>query len=330
MKSTTEFSILTAAISPFAPDSPQFSFDPDRLVDLAEFHRLVPHVHRYLDRAGNDLPQRLCHDVRTNAARNLLLFAHTCRVVQSLRATGMDAVALKGPVLAHQLYGDISMRMSTDVDVLVPRDQFVAAASHLIKEGYRPGIPVAGNAISRHLIRQHDLAFAHHDGTLLELHAGIAQPHYSYAVDLSTWFREARDVEIGGSKVRALSLSHAASLAIIHGTKHVWSRLDLVADVAAFGRTNVDWTEVAEVMHRAGAARAAAVAAHLARSFTGWTPPLATSYPEAARLAELIHGRIVRQEAPTYWQARMFDLAVRERLSDRFRYVARLGLKLPL
>lgn len=330
MTSVTEFSILAAAIAPVAPASCPTSFDPVKLSDLAEFHRVVPLVHRYLHACGSVVPQRLTDAAQSNARHNLLLFSHTCSIVDALRANGIDALALKGPVLAFQLYGDLGLRTSVDVDVLVPRAEFVRAASLVGELGYQSDIGVAANAIRGHLVRQHDLGFAHKDGTLIELHAGIAQPHYSYEVDLIPWFRAAVDVEISGRSVRTLSPAHAATFAIIHGTKHVWSRLDLVSDVAGFGGTAVDWDEVARTLGAMGARRAGAVAVELARVLASWSVPAELADTKSARIARRISRRIESGETPTYWQSRVYDLTVRERFSDRARYLARLGLKLPV
>lgn len=330
MTHDVEFTILSAAITPRPTASRLPAFDSERLTDLAEFHRLVPQVHSYLHSQGQPAPQRLQDAAAANARTSLRLFAHTFRIVESLRTREIDAVALKGPVLAYQLTGNLSLRMPVDVDVLIPRTEFVRAASIVAELGYMSETPATEAAIGRHLRRNHDLAYVHEDGTLLELHADIAQRHYSYHVDLRPWFREARAIQIGGHTLHTLAITHAAILAIIHGSKHVWSRLDMIADVAGFGGQDVDWEEVAAISHWVGIRRATVVAAALAKRFTGVELPIQLRDNRAIGIAERIGQRIERNGAPTYWQARCFDLAIRERTADRIRYMLRLGLKLPL
>jgi hypothetical protein len=299
------------------------------LLRLADYHRLTPLVARMT----RDLPKPVQVDValqnaaRVNAQRNLLLFAHTTRIAAAFQSAGIDALFLKGPLLAHQIYGDLSLRVCGDVDVLVPAGRFMEAAALLTHLGYDAGVELGESALRMHLRSQHDLAFAHADGTLVELHADLAQPHYSYHTNLEHWFRDARTIEVSGHFLRTPSAEHALLLAIIHGTKHVWTRLDLLADIAGIIRKPLDWDLVRHEVRQAGAERAAAVAGRLLRDILGISTPLLGKDRSGARLADAIAQRLVRQRDPSYWQSRIFDLAVRERPADRLRYVTNLYRK---
>ncbi|MBV9945304.1 MAG: nucleotidyltransferase family protein, partial [Myxococcales bacterium] len=57
-------------------------------------------------------------------------------VVDALARKGIAAVALKGPVLAHRLYADPTVRPSTDLDLLVDPSQLDDAARALVPLGY--------------------------------------------------------------------------------------------------------------------------------------------------------------------------------------------------
>jgi hypothetical protein len=122
-------------------------------------------------------------------------------------------------------------------------------------------------------------------------------------------------------------MEHALLLAIIHGTKHVWTRLDLLADVAAILRQPLDWDLVHGEVRHAGAGRAAAVAGYLLRDVVSVFSPLLAEDRFAARIARATAERLIQQRDPTWWQTRTFDLAVREHSSDRLRYVTKLYIK---
>ncbi|MGQ0561472.1 MAG: nucleotidyltransferase domain-containing protein [Gemmatimonadota bacterium] len=316
-----ELELLLAAISPNvqARGAPA---DWPAVLRTAQFHRLTPLLLKQLAARFPDAPivPELRAEIRTIAQRNLLLFAHTARASECLRAHGIDALALKGPVLAHQLHGDLSLRVCGDVDLLVRQEDFAQAARVLARSGYSAGSALDDAALRAHRRRQHDLAFAHRDGTLLELHGDLAQPHYSYRAPLGAWFEQAREVEVAGKRVKPLRPEHALVLAVVHGTKHLWARLDLIADVSALSRMPLDWDEALTGLGRLGARRGGAVAGALLRTLLCTQTPLIAEDTAAERAAATVVQRLRAGREPTYWQARRFDVAVRERLGDRLRY----------
>jgi hypothetical protein len=65
----------------------------------------------------------------------------TFRILRSLGDAGISAVPLKGPFLAERLHGDVAMRLSHDIDVLVTRGTLRNAVATLEELGYvRPRV----------------------------------------------------------------------------------------------------------------------------------------------------------------------------------------------
>lgn len=313
---------------------PDIAPDWPSLLDAANYHRLTP----ILAHATADYPKpphiedALRASVRANAQQNLRLFAHTARTAAALEEQNIDCIVLKGPALAHVLYGDLSRRVCSDVDLMVPADQFSNAARVIAANDFAADVQIDDHTLHQHLRFQHDLAFAHADGTLLELHGDIAQPHYSYKTDLDQWFADARTIGIQHHAIRNLSPEHSLLLAIIHGTKHLWTRLDLLADVAALARLPLDWIQVQRELAHLGATRAGAVSGYLLRDFLAVPTHLLVEDSLAFRISSGIARRLKDRRDPTYWQARVLDVAVRERVRDRMRYAghALQRLKRPL
>jgi hypothetical protein len=59
------------------------------------------------------------------------------RVLAGLEAAGVPAASLKGPVLARGLYADPGLRLSGDIDVLVPADRLTAAVRTVVDLGWQ-------------------------------------------------------------------------------------------------------------------------------------------------------------------------------------------------
>lgn len=73
----------------------------------------------------------------------------------ALAAAGVRALAMKGATLAEQLYGDETMRDSTDLDVLVAREQIPTALSALGEAGYHERTDT-GRPSTLHVALEHE------------------------------------------------------------------------------------------------------------------------------------------------------------------------------
>ncbi len=99
-------------------------------------------------------------------ARGLAVEAETRRIAVRLAEGGIRALPLKGPLLAEAAHGDIGLRESGDVDVLIPRSHLDDAVRLLEADGFEsPADPVRKNGLP-------DLHFAvhHRHRPSVELH----------------------------------------------------------------------------------------------------------------------------------------------------------------
>src|SRR5262249_28128936 len=91
------------------------------------------------------IADRLRAFLRVNASRNLLLAHELLRVIDLLGANGIRAIPYKGPLLASQVYGDLGLRLFSDLDILVhewdyhiriPEVLFANGWSEMAEHGY--------------------------------------------------------------------------------------------------------------------------------------------------------------------------------------------------
>ena len=84
-------------------------------------------------------------------ARTLLLDSLAAECITALRANGVRALLLKGPVTASWLYADPQLRGYVDVDLLVASSDFPATAQLLTELGFRdPQADSSTSEIPRH------------------------------------------------------------------------------------------------------------------------------------------------------------------------------------
>src|SRR4051794_5963728 len=108
--------------------------------ELAD-RRLLPLIgSRAVEAAPDLVPERFRHAVAaaraTARARGLATEAATTAVSAQLAAADIRALPLKGPLLAAEAHGDIGLRETSDIDLLVTRDSLDAAVNVLSSHGF--------------------------------------------------------------------------------------------------------------------------------------------------------------------------------------------------
>src|SRR5687767_6222367 len=187
--------------------------DWDYLYSLAHRHALLPLLHRGLeayatDYAPQDVRARLREKFRENATRNTLLAGELARLARLFESEGVPLLAYKGPALALQAYGDLSLRRFIDLDIIVRRRDVARAGALLTSQGFSKPARLSASHEKFLLRRQHNLAFARDAGRLsVELHWEVSPaPFASLPMDKSAWAR-APSVTLYGAEVRCLARS---------------------------------------------------------------------------------------------------------------------------
>src|SRR5919197_1176859 len=132
------------------PVSPLLERHVESLDAASSMHRLAPLLLKRLhdtDRIGSTSPSIERHlriQAATDTARALVL-GHVLRdIVSELASRGIDVVALRGPALSQELYGDATLRPCDDLDVLVRQSELRRVSETLAGLGFdeythRPG-----------------------------------------------------------------------------------------------------------------------------------------------------------------------------------------------
>lgn len=262
------------------------ALDMDHLIQTVARHRVAPQVHRALTEAGVSLPPdkaaRLAQMAGLAARRSLNLAKESLFLQSVFDQSGLDAIFVKGTALALLMHRDVGMKDSWDIDLLVRPDQVDAACDLLIAEGYILNYPtdLAPAAFKRFLDVAKECVFFHPARNIyLELHWKLVDnPHELAGLDL----RQTQSVALGSGTLRTLADPELFAYLCVHGTRHSWSRLKWIADVAAFlkGRSGDEVARLRDQAVAMGAGRAPDVALALCQSLFG--RPLATTQLDAA------------------------------------------------
>jgi len=199
-------------------------------------HGIIPLLYKRLKGEMADLvPMDELLTIRTlflaNSIRNIQMTQHLLKVLDLLAGSDVEAIPFKGPVLAVQAYGDLSMRSFLDLDILIHVNDLSRAYQILTDQGYiltDPG-QMSTQKILR-IIQQKDLRFTFQDD-ILELHWNVIEPLYAVPLDMDQVWDRSLPVAINGRKITSLSPEDLVIVLCFHGLKHGWQNLGLLADL---------------------------------------------------------------------------------------------------
>ncbi len=311
--------------------------DWSKLTAVGARHGLLPHLfHRLGGLPDLDLPRQTRVDLWARHAwldrHNEAMAAALGEILTALAARDIAAVPFKGPVLALEAYGDLAAREFADLDLLLrPRD-LAPAQEALGGLGYVPEYtlaPAQEAAMLRARTQYHVLLFHPERAVAVELH-WKSDPDHPVEADTDAWWASRPRLDFQGSEVLAFTPSELLLVLCIHGSKHHWSRLAWLADVAALlGKgAAFDWHWIRARAVELGASRRLALGLHLASSLLeAPIPPeiaaWAAQVPTVRRQAERIVAHLFDPEpwVPGPWTRLRMDLAQREGIGAKMRCV---------
>jgi len=221
-------------------------------------HGVLPLLYTRLKAVAEDLlpPQEVAllrQLYLVNAQRNVRLVQELLRVLRFLAAQGIEALPLKGPALAMQAYGDVSMRVISDLDILIHRQDFYRAYNLLPQLGYVPRVSLSGREGKWILRSATELEFTNQRGLLLDVHWAVYQ--WLWPIKSDVFWQQTRSLPLNGVDVQMLSPENTLLMLCVVGTRDQWFQLKLVADLAHLihAHPDLNWEALLERAHKLGA-----------------------------------------------------------------------------
>ncbi|HUL96888.1 MAG TPA: nucleotidyltransferase family protein [Usitatibacter sp.] len=309
--------------------------DWDLLLALGGRHGLLPLMHRHLD-AVEAVPAgvraRLWARREATLARNLARARELLEVTALFEAHGIASLPYKGPALAQALHGDVSMREFGDLDILVAPRDVPRARDLLAARGYRPtyALPPAAEAALMRSPLQYHLCLEHDTLGMIELHWKTDPDYPVERIDDPQWWGALATTPLLDESVRAFPDEELLAVLCIHGSKHHWTSLAWLVDVAELlRRASIDWERLFARAAGAGYERRLALGLMLAARWLDAPLPQALRSTLAARpdlesLARRVADGLFDPgyEAPATLDGLRFDLDLYESRARRLKHVA--------
>lgn len=301
----------------------------------ADEHGVVPTVARNLRRLGwPHVPEAARNDLETaerlNAVRNRLLARGLATILERFTQAGIAVIPLKGPALAESLYGDVGLRVCSDVDVLVPRPAVGDAIALLQAEGFGGDDRYYARTAEIDLLLRSNMEYCLMSPPasfqyVVELHWDIAWRWRADSGMVDDLWAAARPGTVVSAPAWVLSPEWELLYLAFHAARHRWSALKWLVDIHEICvRGGIDWTGVEDRAQRFGLDRALHLTLGACRTLLGTPlPPELEGHAPPRRL------RVLRGIPVTIggWLETLSAVRLFSRPSDRLRYLGRLLLR---
>jgi hypothetical protein len=166
-----------------------------------------------------------------------------------LKGEGFQVIPLRGLALAQDLYGETSLRVVRDIDLLFPEKQVIQAVKALKKQGYMA--PVDEAFLKRFVLPSaHTLELTRAEAAFgLDMHWGLVLPSRGISpLPQSLWENGLVEKEFFGEKVLCLNTEWTLVSLAFHAYHHQFHQFKNLVDISEFIlKPEIDWVKVEEI-----------------------------------------------------------------------------------
>jgi len=185
--------------------------------------------------------------------------AELIKVMKLFKDNDIQAISVKGPALADEVYDSISLRTSHDLDIFINPAQFEKTIDLLISNGYKnlEKFDVIDADMKKMILsNNHHLAFKSNSGVLIELHHRLHSKEVlskDFSLDFEELWKNRREYSLQGNAVNILGFGDNLLFLIYHGSKHAWFRLKWIIDIYYIALKNdMTWNSIMDKFDKKG------------------------------------------------------------------------------
>ncbi|MDM5222774.1 nucleotidyltransferase family protein [Peribacillus sp. NJ11] len=235
------------------PISVEPNLDWNLFLKLVRHHRVYPLIYTKL-KSAKYIPatiiQSMFYDYQKNTFKMLKLSGEIEKISRLVFENEISTLFLKGPILAADLYGDISQRTSSDIDILVNIDDLDKAESLLIQMGYVKDEYIQ-TVLNDWKWRHHHFVYFHAEKEIkLEIHWRLNPGPAKEPTFNDLWQRKKVSSLPTSYPIYCLGNEDLFLFLTSHGARHGWSRLRWLVDIDRLCKTNLDWDKIMSLLKK--------------------------------------------------------------------------------
>lgn len=223
-------------------------------IQLTQHHRVYPTIYQKIKSVSNHViptfvVENLQIEYQKNIFRMLQLSGETESISKLFSEHDLPALFLKGPTLSADLYGDISLRTSSDIDVLIPINYLEKINKLLCDAGYEKDDYIQ-TVLNDWKWRHHHFTYFHSDKKIkLEIHWRLHPGPGKEPSFTELWERRKKS-SLTKIPVYCLGNEDLFCFLVSHGARHGWSRLRWLMDIDKMLNGKLDWDKTKKLFKK--------------------------------------------------------------------------------
>jgi hypothetical protein len=223
------------------------NIDWKMFLNLTIHHRVYPLLASKLQRFDEFIPQFVIQTVSGSYKKNIFKMLQLSGEMEELakvfNTNGLKAIFLKGPMLGHEFYGDISLRTCGDLDLLIPIEELENIHKLLETYGYVKDDYIQ-SVLEDWKWRHHHVTYHHTTKNIkVEIHWRLSPGPGKEPSFHELWKRKRKSLS-SNSPIFFLGREDLFLFLVSHGARHGWSRLRWLVDIHRMIGQGIDWQEI--------------------------------------------------------------------------------------
>jgi hypothetical protein len=226
----------------------------DYVFRQAERHGLIPLIYYTLkitapEYVPEDVLQRMNEIYLFSMKQSMIQVSELLQVIQLGKDHEIPVIPYKGTALSQQIYGDIGLRMSSDIDIIVRQQDAIRAKALLMSQGYTPGISLTPEQDKKFIRLRCEYDLYHPRRTTIDIHWQFIPYYYLAPFKETDIWSGLRAISLEGRDIFALSPEIQIIALCLHGAKHQWKGLRQIGDIAGIiaSEKDINWELILKI-----------------------------------------------------------------------------------
>lgn len=313
----------------------------DYVFRQAERHELIPLLYYNLkitapELVPEDILGRMDELYLINLKRSMIQASDLLKTILLCRNHEIPVIAYKGVALSQQIYGDIGLRKSSDIDIIVRQQDVTHVKDLLVSRGYTPQISLTPEQEKRFIQERCEYNLSHPHKTMIEVHWQFFPGNYLSPFKETDIWSGLKAISLEGTEIFTLSPEMLIIALCIHGAKHQWRELKQIGDIAGIieSEKDINWERLVKIAREKRIERITFLGLRLAEVFMKTRLPgfVSDAISRDPAIQSLVSSRIeymfIKDQIPEgkiqmvfYW------LSVREKIRDKLQVIILLTFK---
>lgn len=232
--------------------------DWDYILDKASYNGLRPLLYFNSKNYSSEVPEDVLNVLKDyydmNTHKNLLFLGELLKLYKIFEKNNITSIPYKGPIMAIQNYGSLSLREFGDLDIFIDKNDFSRVKKILLDENYETVLKINSSKEVEYLKSQREYKFKNiKNGLILEIQWNVVGFSFSFPHESSFPINKdkLKFISVNNKSLNIFNDEDLLLILSLHIAGHLWSRLSWFCDISELIKKSeeINWNQIIEKAH---------------------------------------------------------------------------------